>query len=250
MKATVSMGVLEPASVPRFTVANSNNPTFSNDGSERIKALAIPTRRWRALRFVKRLFDFSLALTALVFFAPLFCVIMLAILIADGRPIFFRQVRIGRHGKSFNCLKFRTMVRDADARLAELLSTCPKSQQEWLESQKLSNDPRVNMLGRFLRKSSLDELPQLINILRGEMSIVGPRPIVHEEAVRYGRNLRFYRATRPGLTGLWQVSGRNSLSYQERVKLDVHYVRNMSAWLDARIILKTIVIVIMNKGDH
>ena len=106
------------------------------------------------------------------------------------------------------------------------------------------------MLGRFLRKSSLDELPQLINILRGEMSIVGPRPIVHEEAVRYGRNLRFYRATRPGLTGLWQVSGRNSLSYQERVKLDVHYVRNMSAWLDARIILKTIVIVIMNKGDH
>nr|CAD6613179.1 sugar transferase [Rhizobium sp. Khangiran2] len=196
------------------------------------------------------MFDIVFALAALIFVAPLFGVIMLAILLLDGRPIFYRQVRLGRHGRSFNCLKFRTLVRDADVRLAELLSTYPKYQKEWLDAQKLSNDPRVNRLGRFLRKSSLDELPQLINILRGEMSIVGPRPIVHEEAVRYGRNLRLYLTTRPGLTGLWQVSGRNSLSYQERVQLDVLYIRTMSAWLDARIILKTIAIVVTGKGDH
>ncbi|CCF18455.1 Exopolysaccharide production protein exoY [Pseudorhizobium banfieldiae] len=217
---------------------------------EHVKASTAFGPRRRTLGLAKRLFDIVFALGALIFVAPLFGVIMLAILLLDGRPIFYRQVRIGRHGRSFNCLKFRTMVRDADLRLAELLDSCPKSQKQWLDAQKLSNDPRVNRLGRFLRKSSLDELPQLINILRGEMSIVGPRPIVHEEAVRYGRNLRLYLTTRPGLTGLWQVSGRNSLSYQERVQLDVRYIRTMSAWLDARIILKTIAIVVTGKGDH
>lgn len=217
---------------------------------EHVKTWTASGPRRRALGLAKRMFDIVFALAALIFVAPLFGVIMLAILLLDGRPIFYRQVRLGRHGRSFNCLKFRTMVRDADVRLAELLSTCPKSQKEWLDAQKLSNDPRVNRLGRFLRKSSLDELPQLINILRGDMSIVGPRPIVHEEAVRYGRNLRLYLTTRPGLTGLWQVSGRNSLSYQERVQLDVRYIRTMSARLDARIILKTVAIVVTGKGDH
>ncbi len=219
-------------------------------GREDFRAAAASGPSRRRLGLVKRLFDVVFALGALIFVAPLVCLIMLAILFLDGCPIFYRQVRVGRHGRSFSCLKFRTMVRDADVRLAELLSTCPKSQKEWLDAQKLSNDPRVNRLGRFLRKSSLDELPQLINILRGDMSIVGPRPIVHEEAVRYGRSLRLYLTTRPGLAGLWQVSGRNSLSYQERVQLDVRYIRTMSARLDARIILKTVAIVVTGKGDH
>ncbi|CAD7026848.1 sugar transferase [Pseudorhizobium halotolerans] len=204
----------------------------------------------KAYRSIKRVLDVVLALTAIGFLLPLFAIICLGILILDGRPVLYGQARIGHRGHTFKCWKFRSMVRDADARLTELLESCPKSRQEWSTLQKLSNDPRITLLGTFLRKSSLDELPQLFNIVRGDMSIVGPRPIVHSEIRRYGRSIRLYLATRPGLTGLWQVSGRNSLSYQERVALDVRYIRTMSAQLDAEIIFRTAAIVLTGRGDH
>jgi len=188
----------------------------------------------------KRAVDVAIALAAVILLSPLMLMIMGLIKITMGGSLFFAHYRIGYRGRLFRCYKFRTMVADAEEVLAQHLASDPNMAQEWLETRKLRSDPRVTFVGRLLRKSSLDELPQLINILRGEMSCVGPRPIVAHELQRYGAHAAEYLRTRPGLTGIWQVSGRSALDYADRVALDCHYVRNWSLWTDLAIIGKTV----------
>ena len=197
-----------------------------------------------------RVLDVVVALAILIFTLPLFLVLTMAIKLSDGGPAIFRHTRIGRNGKPFPCLKFRSMVVDADARLNALLASDPAARLEWEKDQKLRCDPRITRLGAFLRKSSLDELPQLFNVLSGEMSIVGPRPIVQAEIVRYGRAFRHYCMVRPGITGLWQVSGRNNTTYRRRVALDRLYARSKCLSLDAMILIKTIPAVLMRDGSY
>jgi exopolysaccharide production protein ExoY len=194
----------------------------------------------------KRLLDIFGAGFGLVLCAPVMLVVYLLLSLA-GRPI-FAQRRVGRDGETFLCLKFRTMVKDADRALAEHLRRNPRAKEEWARTYKLADDPRVTRFGRFLRKSSLDELPQLFNVLKGDMSLVGPRPIVPAETVRYARRIQSYHQCRPGITGLWQVNGRNLTSYRRRVALDSLYARRNSVGLDLFILLKTIHVVIAGRG--
>lgn len=196
----------------------------------------------------KRVTDFVLAFVALVFLLPVLIPLAIAIRLSDGGPALFKQKRIGRDGKEFRCYKFRSMVVDADARLKKLLAEDPKARAEWKATQKLEKDPRITAFGQFLRKSSLDELPQLINILKGEMSIVGPRPIVQNEVEKYGEYFAHYCQVRPGLTGLWQVSGRSDTTYGERVALDVQYVSDWSYTNDIKIMVMTIPAVLLSDG--
>lgn len=197
-----------------------------------------------------RLLDLAIAALALLFFLPLFLLIAVAIKIADPGPVFFRHRRIGLGGKTFGCWKFRTMVVDAESRLAAILAQDPEAAREWQENQKLVHDPRVTWLGNFLRRSSLDELPQLFNVLLGEMSIVGPRPIVETEAARYGPHFALYCLVRPGITGLWQISGRSDIRYFERVLMDVRYVSSRSLMRDIRIIVLTVPSVLAARGSR
>ncbi|WP_233355916.1 sugar transferase [Henriciella aquimarina] len=196
----------------------------------------------------KRAIDIILSFSALIFVLPLMLIIGLMVKLTDGGPMLFAQRRIGRDGKEFYCLKFRTMVTDAQKRLDDLLAKDPVAAREWNTERKLTNDPRITPFGAFLRKSSLDELPQLINILKGEMSIVGPRPIQRAEAVKYGDKFDFYLSTRPGLTGLWQVSGRSDTSYDERVNMDVRYVTDWSVSNDIKIIAMTVPAILASRG--
>jgi Undecaprenyl-phosphate galactose phosphotransferase WbaP len=198
-------------------------------------------------RLVKVALDQVGAVMLLFLLAPLFLVLA-SLVRGDGGPVLFRHRRIGAGGQGFDCLKFRTMVPDAEAVLQELLARDPAAAAEWRETQKLRNDPRITRVGRFLRRSSLDELPQLINVLRGEMSLVGPRPIVAAEVERYGTDIDDYYRTKPGLTGLWQVSGRSDTGYARRVQLDRWYARNWTLWHDIAILLKTIPAVFGRRG--
>jgi Undecaprenyl-phosphate galactose phosphotransferase WbaP len=198
----------------------------------------------------KRVLDLAIAAPLALFLAPLLLLVAALIKLRDGGPALFVQSRVGLNGETFRCLKFRTMVTDSAAVLERLLANDPVARAEWDADQKLRCDPRVTAVGRFLRKTSLDELPQLLNILKGEMSIVGPRPIVPAEIVRYGAHFNDYCAVKPGVTGLWQVSGRNDTTYAERVALDVAYVRNWSIWLDLSIILRTVPAVLFSKGAY
>lgn len=200
-------------------------------------------------RIVKGAFDQVTAAVLLLLLAPLMTVLALLTRM-DGGPALYRHRRIGAGGQTFDCLKFRTMVQDADQVLHRVLSEDPIAAAEWQATQKLRNDPRITPVGRFLRRSSLDELPQLLNVLRGEMSLVGPRPIVQAEVGRYGESIDYYYEAKPGLTGLWQVSGRNDTSYDRRVRLDVWYVRNWTLWHDIAILLKTIPAVFLQRGAH
>jgi exopolysaccharide production protein ExoY len=188
----------------------------------------------------KRAVDVAFALAAFILLSPLMLTIMGLVKMTMGGSIFFAHMRVGYGGRQFHCYKFRTMVADGEEILARHLAGDPQAAQEWRETRKLRNDPRVTFFGRLLRKSSLDELPQLINILRGEMSCVGPRPIVAHELQRYGAHAAEYLRARPGLTGIWQVSGRSTLDYADRVALDCHYVRNWSVWADLAIMGKTV----------
>ena len=197
-----------------------------------------------------RLLDIVIAVAALVFFLPLMVMIALAILVTGGGPIFFVQARVGRNGVEFRCFKFRTMSNDAEAILAAVLNSNADAYAEWSRFHKLRDDPRVGRLGAILRKTSLDELPQLFNVLRGDMSVVGPRPIVAKEASRYGRYFVSYCAVRPGITGRWQVSGRNDTTYRRRVACDVVYSRNKSAGNDLKIIFKTVPVVLFARGAY
>jgi exopolysaccharide production protein ExoY len=188
----------------------------------------------------KRLVDVFLAASAIVVLAPVLIICFLATVIASPGPVFFRHRRVGFNGKPFQCLKFRTMATDAPERLRKLLESEPEAAAEWATSRKLRNDPRVTAIGAILRKSSLDELPQLFNVLKGEMSIVGPRPVTDEELERYGGSIGSYLACRPGITGLWQVSGRSSTTYEKRVACDTFYAQNWSLALDAKIVIVTL----------
>jgi exopolysaccharide production protein ExoY len=188
----------------------------------------------------KRVVDIALAATALALSLPLMLLVAIAVKATMGGPVMFSQHRIGRSGVPFRCYKFRTMVSNGEEVLRKHLAADPKAAIEWRETCKLLRDPRVTPLGNILRKSSLDELPQLLNILRGEMSCVGPRPVIPGELARYGDNAGAYLSSRPGLTGLWQTCGRSKLGYSDRVALDVHYANNWSLWLDFSIIIKTI----------
>jgi lipopolysaccharide/colanic/teichoic acid biosynthesis glycosyltransferase len=207
-----------------------------------------PIRRngWAESVF-RRAFDLVGALILGVVFAPLMIVIALLLKHRHG-SIIYRHRRIGREGRAFECLKFRTMIVDADSVLGELLDRHPEMRAEWVRDQKLRHDPRITPVGRFLRHTSLDELPQLWNVIRGEMSLVGPRPVVREELMRYGRNLPTYLSARPGITGLWQVMGRNTTTYRRRVALDVYYVRKQNVLLDLFILLKTTRVVVTGGG--
>lgn len=201
--------------------------------------------------FLKRVFDFSVALALLVLLLPVMTVIALAIMVQDGRPFFFGHRRVGRNGKAFTCWKFRTMVRDADARLAELLARDPAARQEWEATRKLKEDPRIIPgIGPFLRKSSLDELPQFFNVLLGEMSLVGPRPVVTEELEMYGSARALYTSVRPGVTGPWQIGSRNDDDYEDRVSKDVDYVENWSFARDVEIVVKTAAVPFKQSGAY
>jgi exopolysaccharide production protein ExoY len=189
---------------------------------------------------LKRGIDIVLAALSILAVAPLAILIVLLILATMGRPVLFAHERIGFKRKLFTCHKFRSMVRDPDEVLRRHLRENPEAEQEWIETRKLRKDPRVTFVGRMLRKSSLDELPQLINVLLGQMSCVGPRPITTDELDLYGAKAPLYLSARPGLTGLWQVSGRSSLCYSQRVALDESYVRSWSLWLDLKIMFRTI----------
>lgn len=195
-------------------------------------------------------FDVVLALVALIFVLPLMALVAIAILACDGGPVLFFHRRIGRGGKSFYCWKFRSMAKDAEARLAALLASDPVAQREWALDHKLRNDPRVTRIGAFLRRSSLDELPQLFNVLQGHMSLVGPRPIVDAEITRYGKRFRHYCAVKPGITGLWQISGRNDVDYRTRVALDCLYTKAQSPVLYMWIVVLTIPAVLTRKGSY
>ncbi len=198
---------------------------------------------------LKRTFDVSVAAVLLVLLSPLFFALIIAAA-RDGGSAFFSHRRVGRSGIEFDCYKFRSMVRDAESLLEDLLARDPEARAEWDHSRKLKNDPRVSKVGNLLRKTSLDELPQLWNVLRGEMSLVGPRPVVKDELKRYGDDVIYYLMTRPGITGLWQVSGRNDVGYDTRVYLDSWYVKNWSLWTDIAILFKTIEVVFGKRGAY
>jgi undecaprenyl-phosphate galactose phosphotransferase len=198
-------------------------------------------------RLLKAAFDEFVAALCVLFLAPLLAALAVAVRL-DGGPAFYRHRRIGEGGRAFYCMKFRTMVPNSDEVLNRVLAADPAAAAEWAATQKLRNDPRVTRVGRFLRKSSLDELPQLFNVLRGEMSLVGPRPIVQAEIARYAGEIEYYYEAKPGITGLWQVSGRSDTSYDRRVRLDVWYVRNWTLWHDIAILMKTIPAVFLQRG--
>jgi exopolysaccharide production protein ExoY len=197
----------------------------------------------------KRVFDLSGALLLGAVFLPLIVGIFV-LTRRSGGPALFRHHRVGKDGEVFECLKFRTMVPNADKLLAEVLESDIELKSEWLENQKLRNDPRVTPIGRFLRKTSLDELPQIWNVIRGDMSLVGPRPIVRDELMRYGRMASVYLSAKPGITGLWQATGRSDTEYRRRVAMDVYYVRNRRFLLDLYILLRTTSVVLKGKGAY
>jgi exopolysaccharide production protein ExoY len=199
---------------------------------------------------MKYAIDTTIASIGLVVLAPMMLMLFAVLIILQARPIFIAHRRIGRHGVMFPCLKFRTMVKNADEVLSRHLAANPSLRAEWSATRKLRDDPRVTPLGALLRKSSVDEIPQLFNVIRGQMSLVGPRPIVASEAELYGIHYADYIRVRPGVTGLWQVSGRSDTSYKDRVQLDVRYVEEQSVLGDLSIMLKTIPAVLRSRGSY
>jgi Undecaprenyl-phosphate galactose phosphotransferase WbaP len=197
-----------------------------------------------------RIMDISLILLAAPYIILTFVIIMVLIKLDSRGPVFYRQARIGRFGRKFHVYKFRTMVQNADQILQTYLENSPELKSEWLATHKLKQDPRVTRIGAILRKLSLDELPQLWNIIIGDMSLVGPRPIVDAEVEKYGKCFDLYIKVRPGLTGLWQVSGRNDTTYERRVELDEYYVLNRSLRLDLQILWKTVFVVVKKDGAY
>lgn len=200
---------------------------------------------------IKRLFDIFFSILVLVLTSPLMAFIALTVRFSSKGKIVYAHERIGRGGKPFRCYKFRTMYPDADSRLKEILESCPNLKKEWDQTHKLKNDPRVTPIGKLLRKTSLDEFPQFWNILKGNLSVVGPRPVVHYEVTKHlGPKAAKILSIRPGLTGLWQVSGRSDTSYANRIKMDEQYVDSQSIYLDIKIIAKTIPSMLYSKGAY
>ena len=213
------------------------------------------SNRKRSLNFyrlLKKFFDLLFALFFLILSLPLFLIISFFIKLSSRGPIFYLQERIGKNNIPFRCIKFRTMYPEAKDILENILNNDNNLKKEFEENHKLKKDPRITNIGKLLRKSSLDELPQLINVLRGEMSIVGPRPIVKDEKKKYGKNLKKVLSIKPGITGLWQVSGRNNLTYKKRVMLDLNYVSNYNLLLDIRILIRTFGVILfpLDRGAY
>lgn len=193
---------------------------------------------WRPYDGLKRGLDIVGSALLILLFLPVFIVIPLVLMTQGGAPV-YRQLRVGRGGRMYTMFKFRTMVRDADTVLGDYLRDHPAAAEEWTSFQKLHDDPRITRFGMFLRRTSLDELPQFFNVLLGDMSLVGPRPLFIPQKAHFGRQLPAILACRPGISGLWQISGRSDLTFAERVPLDVYYVKRRSLWLDLRIIVLT-----------
>jgi undecaprenyl-phosphate galactose phosphotransferase len=198
---------------------------------------------------IKRAVDVVASILGLAVVSPVIAAAALAVK-RDGGPAFYSQIRIGSNGRPIRIWKLRSMATDSDERLEHLLKAKPELRESWERDRKLKDDPRITWIGGFLRKSAIDELPQLLNVLIGDMSLVGPRPILRDEVTRYGDSARFYLGVRPGMTGLWQVSGRNDISYERRIELDAWYVRNWSLWVDTVVVLKTIPALICRCGAY
>jgi lipopolysaccharide/colanic/teichoic acid biosynthesis glycosyltransferase len=199
--------------------------------------------------FAKRLFDICFSLAVLILFSPIYLLLALLIALTSRGSIFYVQERIGKNHRSFGCIKFRTMVPNADEVLMEMMELSPHLRQEFEDNFKLKHDPRVTWIGRFLRVTSLDEFPQFWNVLKGDMSVVGPRPLVEEELPKYGRYIDKILTIRPGITGLWQVSGRNDIPYHRRVQIDLYYVNFGNFWMDLWIVIKTVGVIIFPKNN-
>jgi lipopolysaccharide/colanic/teichoic acid biosynthesis glycosyltransferase len=206
-------------------------------------------RRRKSQDLTKRLFDIGFSLVVLVFCAPLYLLLAVVIAGTSSGSVFYIQERVGKNYRRFGCIKFRTMIPDADRLLQQMMAESVELRQEFSENFKLKSDPRITKIGKFLRSTNLDEFPQFINVLKGEMSIVGPRPLVPEEIERYGTQIDRVLTIRPGITGLWQVSGRNDIPYEQRIRIDVSYVKRRNFWLDLRIVLKTVVLTIRTKNN-
>src|SRR5665213_142121 len=202
------------------------------------------------LQSVKRAIDVTIAIMVFVVSLPFLPIVVFLVNRSGPGPAFYGHTRIGQHGRLFTALKFRTMHENGDAILGDYFEQNPQACQEWKRDHKLRNDPRVTAIGGFLRRTSLDELPQVWNVLKGDMSLVGPRPIVQDEICRYGDRIRLYAKIKPGITGLWQVSGRTDTTYDDRVQLDLFYIRHWSPWLDAYILAKTIVALVSRDGAY
>ena len=200
----------------------------------------------------KRIFDIVFSLAVLILFSPVYLILALLIALSSPGPIFYVQERVGKHRKTFGCIKFRTMVVNVDEVLLQLLETSPAVRQEFETNFKLKYDPRITWIGRFLRVTSLDEFPQFWNVLKGDMSVVGPRPLVAEELPKYGRYMDRILTIQPGITGLWQVSGRNDVPYHRRVQMDLYYVNYRNFWMDLWIMVKTVGVVVFpgNNGAY
>lgn len=197
----------------------------------------------------KRVFDIGFSLLVLILVAPIYLVLILLIATSSPGPLFYVQERIGKNHQTFGCIKFRTMIRNADEMLLQLIEQSPHLRQEYEDNFKLRRDPRITRIGKFLRVTSLDEFPQFLNVLKGDMSVVGPRPVVKDEVERYGHYADRVLSIRPGITGLWQVSGRNDIPYPRRVQIDLHYVSHRNFGMDLWIIIKTIGVVLFPKDN-
>lgn len=199
--------------------------------------------------FVKRVFDIIFALLVLILLSPVYLCLGTIVAISSPGPVFYVQKRIGKNFKPLNCIKFRTMVDNADEVLETMMAQSPQMRQEFAESYKIKQDPRITGIGKFLRFTSLDEFPQFWNVLIGDMSVVGPRPLVPEEIHKYGRRIKTVLTIKPGITGLWQVSGRNNIPYPRRVLIDVYYATSHNWLLDVWIVIKTIGVIIFPRNN-
>ncbi len=237
--------------LPKIAKLPLINSEFFNSINHKGMALYVKNKLLhKTERNIKMLFDKVLSFILFFLFLPILLPLYAVTYISSGGHPLYKQRRIGKDGKTFNIYKFRTMKIDADAILEEILENDPALKAQWQREFKLKDDPRITKVGKFLRRTSLDELPQIYNVFQGKMSLVGPRPIIKDEIANYGEYFDYFTAVKPGITGLWQVSGRNDISYEERVRLDVWYVRNWSMELDVMILVKTAAIVLMRKGSY
>ena len=237
--------------IPNFVGIPTGGLEIESLFNEKLVVLRLKNNLARPLnRLLKMVFDYTLTLLGTIAISPILLFIAIWIYKDSPGPVIFKHIRIGKDGKPFPCYKFRSMCVDAKEKLEELLANDPAAREEWERDFKLKNDPRITKSGAFLRKTSLDELPQIFNVLKGEMSLVGPRPIIQEELERYGEYVGDYLMVKPGITGMWQVSGRSDIEYHERVLLDSWYVRNWSVWIDIVMLFKTFAVVAMRKGAY
>ena len=241
----------------RYTMSVSKKQDMLYTGTLQLKDIAgiigfssVHNLTKKGSLFAKRLLDLSLIIISLPVVLPVCIVISILVAVSSPGPVLYGHVRVGKNGKPLKCWKFRSMYKDADKQLDKILRENPEMRKEWERDRKFVNDPRVTPLGKILRKSSLDELPQLWNIFLGQMSFVGPRPVTEGELVRYGNSADFILSVTPGLSGMWQTSGRSDTGYEERITLDTYYIQNWSFWLDVWIIIKTVWVVFKGKGAY